>query len=296
MGIFDTLLKHLITADAPAFVGWLLGVEAVEVEVVATELLPEPLRADAAYRVTRPDGHQFIFHVEFQGRTSARPIAWRMLGYLALLAERERLPVQSVVIYHARGAGATDTGEHAHPGGDGRPALAWRYQVVHLWRMTAEDLLAVGRRGLLPMLGLTEVRDPARTIGQAIQSIREAPDRDQQLRLMRTLIDLLPEGEMIAMAQRMLSTDDVEELKRFPALWAEYQAAHQAGAREARRADILRIVAARFDPPISDYRRLEVALAATDGDDRLDAAFETALRAASMADVEQALAPGGERA
>lgn len=283
MGLFDTLLKHLIAADAPAFAAWLLDAEVAEVEPVTVELVPEPVRVDAAFRVTRSDGQQILLHVEFQGRTSRPPLPWRMLDYTARLAARERLPVHSVVLYIEPGAGAQDTGHHQHPGADGEPILIWRYQVVHLWRWSADDLLAIGRRELLPLVGLTRIGDPAQTLPRVVAAIRAEPDRERQFQLLRSLLDLLPDEELIAMAQRLISSEDIEELKRFPYLWREYLAT----IRQQRRVDILEALVARFDPPTSESRRIEQALAAIDDDARLDVLFRRAVLAPTFADFVQ---------
>ena len=216
---------------------------------------------------------------------------WRMLDYLAGLAARERLPIQSVVLYHDAGAGARDSGRHQHLGLDGEPVLTWRYQVIHLWRLTSDDLLATGRPGLVPLLGLTRIVEPDRTLRRAVTAIRTVANREQQLQMLRVMIDLLPNEEMIAMAQQVITDEDREQLRRFPALWREYQTALAEGARQQRRAYILEIVVARFDPPATDYRRVEQALATIDDDARLDALFQAALRAGAFADFARDLIP-----
>lgn len=85
------------------------------------------------------------------------------------------------------------------------------------------------------------------------------------------------------MAQRLISSEDIEELKRFPWLWREYLET----LRQQRRAYILEALVARFDPPTSESRRIEQALAAIDDDARLDALFHRAVLAPTFADVAQ---------
>jgi len=147
------------------------------------------------------------------------------------LAQQYRLPIHSVVLYLDQGAGSQDSGQHEHLGADGSVVLAWTYHVVHLCRMCAEDLLALGRRSLLPLVGLTQIERPAETMPQVVSAIRAEPDTERQFRLLRQLIDLLPDEEILAMTEQLLSAEDLAELKRFPALWLSYQEAIAQGER-----------------------------------------------------------------
>lgn len=80
------------------------------------------------------------------------------------------------------------------------------------------------------------------------------------------------------MTQRLLSQEDLEELKRFPMLWRSYQ----EGERKQARADILEVLAARFDPLVSEYHKVEQELAAIDDTARLSDLFRRALRVADL--------------
>jgi hypothetical protein len=136
--------------------------------------------------------------------------------------------------------------------------------------MRADDLLALGRPSLLPLIALTTIERPAETMPQVVAAIRAEPDAMRQRLLLGQLLALLRDEEVIAMTQQLLTEDDLEELKQFPLLWRSYQEtiAHE---RQRARAYILEVLAARFAPHISAYQRAEQALAAIEDDDQLSA-------------------------
>lgn len=206
-----------------------------------------------------------------------------MLDYLARLAQQYRLPVRCAVIYLDYGAGRQDAGHHQHVGIDGRPVLTWNYSVVHLWRLQADDILALNRSSLLPLIGFTRVQDPAATVPQIVAAIRSVPDPDEQITLLAQLLGLLQDDEVIAMTQQLLTQEDIEELKRFPFLWQTYQQQQEEarieGGRLQARSDILETLVVRFDPPTSAYLMVEQALAGIEDAAQLAEIFRQALRA-----------------
>lgn len=277
----------MVADDAPAFAAWLLQSEVEHVEPLSVELSTEAICADTVFRVQRQDDQQVILHIEFQGRTSTPPMPWRMLDYMARLAQQYRLPIHSVVLYLGQGAGSQDDGQHQHLDGLGGVALTWSYQVIHLCRMRAEDVLRI--------VGLTQIQAPHETLPQVVATIRAETEPERQALLFQQLIGLLQDEELIAMTENLftLSAEDLEELKQFPALWRAHQRYEQAarieGERKRGRADILEALVVRFDPPASEYLKVEQALAAIDDLEELRDVFRTVLRAADVAEVVAAL-------
>ena len=101
--------------------------------------------------MTLANDRELLLHLEFQGRRSHELMQWRMLEYMPRLARLHRLDLESVVMYVGRGAGADDTGIYQVNGLDGMPVLAWRYRVIRLWQMPAEeDAWRHGRSPLWP--------------------------------------------------------------------------------------------------------------------------------------------------
>jgi predicted transposase YdaD len=147
----DSPLKQLFSAFITDFAAWLLQADVRAAYPLNIELPAETLAAGQIFHVTLADGHVLVLHIEFQGRTSHQPMEWRMLEYMTRLVHTHRLDLWSVVFYVGRGAGAGDTGHYQVNGPDGTTTLAWRYGVVRLWQMHAEELLAVGRPALLAL-------------------------------------------------------------------------------------------------------------------------------------------------
>jgi hypothetical protein len=179
--------------------------------------------------------------------------------------------------------------------------LAWNYEVVHLWRISAEDILAIGRRSLLPLVGLTRFRNPAETVPKVVAEIGREPDEERQIRLFGQLIGLLKDEEIAAMIQDMLPDLDLNELREFPNLWKRYVKMREEtliegkaegkaeGERTRAREDILEVIVTRFNPPAADYRRIEIVLEAIDDTARLAGLFTRSLTAADFAEFKAGL-------
>ena len=145
MADLDSPLKQLVSAFITDFAAWLLHADVREAHPLNVELPGSMLTADQVFHVTLADGRALVLHIEFQGRVSHQPMKWRILEYMARLASTHRLDVWSAVLYVGRGAGLDDTGHYQLTGPDGAVTLSWHYQVVRLWAMQAEELVAVGR-------------------------------------------------------------------------------------------------------------------------------------------------------
>jgi predicted transposase YdaD len=174
-------------------------------------------------------------HLEFQGRRSHEPMPWRMLDYMPRLASTYRLPLESVVLYIGRGAGADDTGLYQVEGLDGTPVLTWRYRVLRLWQMPAEELLAITPVAPLVLVGQTQIARPV------VTRLRHVTDFELRSRLFTALLALLPAEEMITMVERLLEHEDlVMELPYLRRIREEgrqegRQEGHQEGRQEGRR-------------------------------------------------------------
>ena len=139
------------------FAAWLLHTDVREVRPLNMELPAETLAVDQVFHVMLADGREALLHIEFQGRSSQAPMRWRVLEYMSRLAVTYRLDMLSVVIYLGHGVGAQDTGRYQMHSPTGTITLAWQYEVVRLWEMPAETLLALQRPALLPLIGQTRI-------------------------------------------------------------------------------------------------------------------------------------------
>jgi predicted transposase YdaD len=157
--------------------------------------------------VTLEDGREVILHSEFQGPGSKKPMPLRMLEYGTRLTLTYRdIPIRSVVIYLG-GAGARDTGQHISYDPDGEVRLAWRYDVIRLWQLEAEALLALGRPALLALIGQTRIRQPDQVIPQAIAQIVQGTSGEQRERLLAELLLLCTDEEIATMAEQIINQD-----------------------------------------------------------------------------------------
>jgi predicted transposase YdaD len=203
----DHPLKVLVRDFAPDFAAWLLDVEPEAVRSVRAlniELPAGAVRSDTVFYVTLSDGREVLLHVEFQGERSERPMPWRMVDYLGKIAEREldwralaRVPLCGAVLYVGDGAGLHDTGDYQIGCPDGGVTLAWRYRVIRLWQMRAEELLALGRPALLTLIGQTRIEEPARVVPQAVATIGQVADDEERAGLFAAFTSLLRDEEVV---------------------------------------------------------------------------------------------------
>ena len=207
MATTDSPLKHLVNAFIEDFAAWLLQIAVREVRPLNVELPATTLAADQVFHVTLATGQPLLLHLEFQGLGSRPPLSWRMLEYMARLAYTHRLGMRSVVFYVGRGAGSDDTGHHQITDLDGSATLLWRYQVMRLWQMPAEELLALETPALLALVGQTRIDQPAVVLPAVVARLRRVPDAERRGRLLTAMLALLPEEEMIAMVERLLEHD-----------------------------------------------------------------------------------------
>jgi predicted transposase YdaD len=313
MDTTDSPLKRLVSTFITDFAAWLTEAEVRAAYPLPNELPGEARVVDQVFHVTLADGRALVLHIEFQGRGSYPPMRWRMLEYMARLAQTHRLDLWSVVLYVGRGVGARDTGYYQVNGPDDTPTLTWRYRIIRLWQMPAEDLLAAGRPALLALVGQTQIAQPAVLLPQVVTRLRSVPDIDMRGRLLADMVALLSDQETVDMVEKLLDREELlldtpflrrireegreegrqegREEGRQAAREAAREAreAREAGRVEGRRHSILEALALRFDPPVSVYQQVERYLANVTDESRLEALFAVAVRGESLADFQAAM-------
>ncbi len=205
----DHPLKRVVALTPEAIAAWLLGVEVIRVTTRKDELSApaEQVDADLVLFVTLADGREIILHIEFQALGSRIPMPLRMLDYDVRIAlEYRNIPIFSVVIYLG-GAGANDTGYHTLTDHTGQAHIAWQYGVVHLWQMTAEELLAVDKPTLAVLIGQTRITHPERNLREAIRRINESTSGELRERLLTEFFLLCTDKEIAAMASKLYKQD-----------------------------------------------------------------------------------------
>ncbi|MEM7535645.1 MAG: hypothetical protein AAF639_25940 [Chloroflexota bacterium] len=311
----DSPLKRLVQIAPHDFAEWLLKRKVITITSANIELQPNPnaTYSDLVFWVTVQPGeddeqkspYQVLLHIEFQGKSSERPMRLRVLDYIVGFTDQERrMRIHSVVFYIGEKTNVTDTGHHQVMGIGNRVTLAWQYDVVHLWTLDPLKLLAEGRPVLLPLVGQTKLEQPQEIIPQVYQSIRSVPDRETQHRLLIELLALLQDEEIVKMIETMMEQDewslDTPYLRRWrqqiEAAQEEARNARDEGRkareeghlegrregrlegrkeeRESRRQDILKLILWRYKPYAEDYLKIQTFLSSIMADTKLKDIFD----------------------
>ncbi len=293
MGQTDNPLKQLVTAFIGDFAAWLLGAEVREAVARPTELPPsaDAVQSDQVFHVTLADGRTVVLHLEFQGRTSHKPMPLRMLDYMARLTAVYRdVDIAHSVLYVGDGAGRHDTGQHQATAPDGNIRLAWQYQVMRLWEMDAEQVLALGRPALLALVGQTRIRQPEVVLPQVIATFKMVTDAEQQYRLFNAFVALISDEEVLTMVEKLLDDEDLlTDTPFLRRLRREREAGLQEGTLRTLRHDILKILQTRFNLSADQMQQITVALDQVADEAQLDTLFLTALQAESLATFQAVL-------
>ncbi len=209
----DKPLKRLFQYGGTDIAAWLLGHDVVavahrEVKLPASR---DPIIPDALLYVTLADGREVLLHIEFQAYPSPRPMRWRMLEYMQRISEAPdvTVPVYYVIMYFL-GVGADDTGVHTTVGFDNH-GITWRYRVLHLWRMTAEELLAAGRPAVLALIGQTRISDPHATADAVIAQVNTITDRRTRATVLDELLALCTDKELTMIFESLIQSGKLPE-------------------------------------------------------------------------------------
>lgn len=280
MAQIDSPLKDLIESCISDFAAWLLKVEVLAVDALNVEFPGQDARVDRLFRVLLVDGRKVILHTEFQGRSSQEPIRFRMLDYITRIVRTEReLQLHSVVFYIGEGVGALDNGDHQIDSFDGQPAVRWRYQVVHLWKIKAEELIALNRPGLSALVGLSRMDNPETVIPKVVAQIQAVPSAETRRHLLAGLIALIDDQEVIYMIRNIIKEDGL--LMNTPFL-REVRA-------DARRSDVVNAIAWRYDPPLSVFKHIEETVATIADEETLMALLKATIETPALSDFQKIL-------
>ncbi|WP_124681949.1 DUF4351 domain-containing protein [Candidatus Viridilinea mediisalina] len=89
----------------------------------------------------------------------------------------------------------------------GEVYLTWRYQVIHLWQLDGEALLALNRPALAALIGQTRLRDPQPVLRQAVRQIVTGTHGQLQELLLIEFLTLCTDEEIAAMAEQIVQYD-----------------------------------------------------------------------------------------
>ena len=155
---------------------WLLPIdEPTDVQVLKTELIQEPIRADSLVFLQTDNQ---ILHLEFETRPySDPPIAFRMLDYYVRLKRQYSCSINQVVIFLQQTASekvfvSEYTDANTRHG----------YRVIRLWEQDPALLLSVP--GLLPLATLSQTNSPRTLLEQIATQIATIEEPTQQADLL----------------------------------------------------------------------------------------------------------------
>ena len=173
---YDNTCKYLAEKFPAAFVSWLLPIdEPTDVQVLKTELIQEPIRADSLVFLQTDNQ---ILHLEFETRPySDPPIAFRMLDYYVRLKRQYSCSINQVVIFLQQTASeqvfvSEYTDANTRHG----------YRVIRLWEQDPALLLSVP--GLLPFATLSQTDSPRTLLEQIATQIATIEEPTQQADLL----------------------------------------------------------------------------------------------------------------
>ena len=248
---FDAILKHL-PEDYPQDWALLAGVKRLApVTVVDADVSTVTAAADKVLRVDEPD--PWLLHLEFQASYDAT-LSQRLLQYNVLLGVRHSLPVRSVaILLRPEADGKSMTGHVRWKLPHGKIYLEFEYNVIRLWQLAPEAILA-GGIGTLPLLPLTRVARPdlPRLIREMAKRLhREASHADVDSLWTATYVLMGLEYEEGFASQLLQGVRSMKESVTYQAILKE---GREEGREEARRI-LLALGAKRFGKPSAKVRR-----------------------------------------
>ncbi|HLO51495.1 MAG TPA: Rpn family recombination-promoting nuclease/putative transposase [Kamptonema sp.] len=169
--MYDNTCKYLAEKSPASFVRWLLNTEPENITVLKTEILPEPIEADAL--VLLQTANQ-ILHLEFQTVPySNPPIPLRMLEYKALLTRKYRLPIEQVVIFlkHTNSELVFQNQYHDD-------YTTHRYRIMRIWEENPAPLLVTPE--LLPLATLAKSDNPNTLLEQVAHQVAIIEETEQR--------------------------------------------------------------------------------------------------------------------
>ena len=284
---FDSASKRVIQLHPRDFVAFAFNLRGIrpdefsDVELITPELPAVDMRqADVLIKVNLR-GTDVLVHFEIQTTDSFDPpMALRMAGYIIRLIEKYRMDVYSHVIYLRPDAGVQDVGFFAQEIVGHQVLL--EYQVIRLADLEGQAILDAQLPGLLPFTPL--MRPPVDVSSDAwLQRCIEAVDG---LSVPHKL-DLL--GSLATLASAIYDTATILEMIRRITMDVAPIVEHLAGhaIRDTRREDILRLLELRLQPDVAGA--FKPALALIENAQQLEALFEAAALADSVADFQKVL-------
>ncbi len=274
---FDPIVKHIMDRFRTEFAKLLFNEPNLEViqRLDTAQVTIKVHQNDMTFKVRRSNGEVVLFHIEVQTDDSTDiPMPLRVLGYASALVLRYRMPVYSLVLYLAPGAGHTDPGTYGY--GDDTLGLYLNYKVIRLADLDGESFLEAPAVGLLPFTPL--MRPPAGMtpdawVSACVAKTHALPiDRQTRGTLLFALSLLGSLAHDPQLFEKLISEEIMQESPYYELI---LQRGIEQGARETAIKNISAVLTTRF--PDSDIHTATQALEGFDDIERLTQLFNTAL-------------------
>jgi predicted transposase YdaD len=178
-GDYDSGMKRLVKINPADYVNWLVQ-DAIYLEEYNPHLPNRSIDADsllkAAYKAA-PD-RPFLVHLEFQTKHDPE-MAKRLWEYNVSATIKYDLPVKSFVIY-LRKTNQVATSPYQVKVSDDEEIHRFRFGVIKLWEISAEELRETGLTGLLALLPLTKEGARREVVETMIDDLQHETDGQAQ--------------------------------------------------------------------------------------------------------------------
>jgi predicted transposase YdaD len=184
---WDFVIKKILRENPQQFVSWILK-GAVINSILSVEIKRKSIYADALFEVIYY-GQLILLHLEFQS-TKDKRMGERLLEYnVQASKEHGYLPVHTCVIYLRK------TAEVPKPPfirrlPDGSETLRFTYQIIELWKMSAQAIFQEGLDGLLPLVLFTDNAKQPNVLDEVVERLRVSQNKDLSA-LTFTLVGLI---------------------------------------------------------------------------------------------------------
>jgi predicted transposase/invertase (TIGR01784 family) len=212
--MYDDTCRFLAEHSSVDFASWLMGEAVTMTELKPSELLLDPIRADAMILLQSND---VILHIEFQ-TLPKEEIFFRMLDYRVRGYRRYMGKIIIQVVIYLK----LTTSELAYQTSFSLENTEHRFQVMRLWEQPVSLFLEYS--GLIPFAVLGQSADAEETLRQAAQRMDQIEDPRTQANLMAAsgiLAGLQLDEEII---YRVLRRDIMQESTVYRSIWREAEA------------------------------------------------------------------------
>jgi hypothetical protein len=285
MGTYDRSSKFLISRYGDAILrlagfGPVRWWRAIQSEVVQPGQLPDGLIEALFDGESEPR----LFIIEIATYPERRLVEQLTRAALLVYLNRKLLPEVIAIVLHPKGRLRVPRKvEVVSPSGSTSLRLNW--QVVEMWNVPAEQLLATGDPGLMPWATLSHTdQTPARLLADCREVIERAGSSEEKQTLLMVAQVLASlrynKGDVLKVfggREAMLESPLLDELR---------QEFSTEGRAQGRAADIIKVLRRRLGEPSPEIEQLINAIRS---EERLDDLLNAAVDSSSMAEFERFL-------